>query len=153
MSLHTSFERGDGLVAIAQGGINGREREFGATQRAILFDRLGDLHRFTPPAHASINSCQRPTVESMVSSAIHQLLRRGKSFLIFSQLLVSVGDATEGRKVARIQFKSALVQRNRFFVLTSAVKNPSFVMFTGDSGSSSTARCAEASASWCRPIA
>src|SRR4029077_16029170 len=56
-----------------------------------------------------------------------QLLRRGKSFVKFSQLLVSVGDATEGRKVTGIQFKSPLVQRNRFFVLTSAVKNPSFV--------------------------
>src|SRR5260221_4502407 len=105
MSLHTSYERGDGLVAIAQGGINGREREFGATQRAILFDRLRDLHRFTPPAHASIDSCQRPTVESMVSSAIHQLLRRGKSFLIFSQLLLGIRAATEGRKAYRVQFQ------------------------------------------------
>src|SRR5258708_7380889 len=127
MSLHTSFERGDGMVAIAQRGINSCEREFGATQRAILFDRLHDLHRLTPPAHASIDSCQRPPVDSMVSNAIYQLLRRGKSFVKFSQLLVSVGDATEGRKITGIQFKSPLVQRNCFFVLTSAVKNPSFV--------------------------
>jgi len=39
MALHTSFECGDGTVAIAQRGINSREGEFGATQRAIPFDR------------------------------------------------------------------------------------------------------------------
>jgi len=38
------------MVAIAQRGINSREREFVATERAAPFDRLHDLNRFTPPA-------------------------------------------------------------------------------------------------------
>src|SRR5260370_18553612 len=97
------------MVAIAQRGINGREREFVATERAVLFDRPHDLHRFTPPAHASIDPRQRPLADPTVCRVLQQFLHRGESLVKFSQLLVSLGYATERRKITGIQFKSPLV--------------------------------------------
>ena len=70
--LHTSFERSDGMVAIAQRGINSREREFVATERATPFDRVHDLNRFTPPAHAGIDSCLRSQSDATVCRILRQ---------------------------------------------------------------------------------
>jgi len=99
-----SFERGDGMVAIARRN-NGREREFGRTNApsCSIASRSPSLHASCPCEHRFV-----PATDGRVdvSSAIHQLLRRGKSFSYF-QLLVSIGGATEAEG-SQIQFKKPL---------------------------------------------
>ena len=68
------FECSNGVVAVAQRGINGRERESIAAKRAFLFNRPYDLYGFAPPPHPSIDPTHRAQTDAAVARGLLEFL-------------------------------------------------------------------------------